>query len=215
MVGIIGIGWIQGDKFGSILKSYKSECSDKKKMQILFCEKSFLSGPISNFGRFEESSKNICFSAALALYDAGIDCSKRIKMNMGVLGTNEKGCLQSNINYFKDYVDFGRKVARGSLFIYTLASTPLSETAIAFGCQGPIVYMAFKKNYITLILDQANIMISQGEASELLVVSFAKEEAICFVVKNIDVDSEKYLSLGNMKSITDGLSQPTEVINRL
>jgi len=216
MVGIIGIGWIQESKFGSIFKSCESECPDKKGLQTLFCEKSFLSGPINNFGRFNESSRNICFSAALALHDAGIDYSKKIGVNRGVLGTNEEGCLQSNINYFKDYISSGRKIARGNLFIYTLASTPLSETAIAFGCQGPVAYMAFKENHVVSILNQANTMISQGEASELLVVSSAKEEAICFVLTNIDIGvSEKYVSLDSMKGVVNGLSQPSEVIKRL
>ncbi len=216
MVGIIGIGWIQGSKFGSIFKSCESECPDKKGLQTLFCEKSFLSGPINNFGRFNESSRNVCFSAALALYDAGMNYSKKVRVNTGVLGTNKEGCLHANINYFKDYVNSGRKIARGNLFIYTLASTPLSETAIAFGCQGPVAYMTFKENHIALILDQADAMISRGEASELLVVSSVKGAAICFVLKNVDVEaSEKCLSLNDMKSIVDGSSQPLEVIKRL
>jgi len=213
MVGVVGIGWIQENKFGSILKSYQSQCLEKKELMTLFCEKSFLPGDINNFGKFKGSSRNICFSVALALHDAGIDCLDKTKTDLGIIGTNQEGCLQSNIDYFKDYVDSGRKIARGNLFIHTLASTPLSETAIAFGCQGPVMYMTFKENHISLTLDQAATMISQGETPRLLVVNGTIQAAICFVLKK--VDTEKSLSLKSLKNITDGLLQPSEVIDQL
>lgn len=132
---------------------------------------------------------------------------------MGVLGTNEEGCLQSNINYFKDYVDSGRKIARGNLFIHTLSSTPLSETAIAFGCQGPVVYMTFKGNHTALILDQADAMISRGEASELLVVSSAREAAICFVLRQKDDNHvEKICLLEEAIALAENVSNLDELI---
>jgi len=42
---------------------------------------------------------------------------------------------------FLDYVQAGRKLGRGSLFIYTLPSSPLAEAAIHFGLQGPVLYI--------------------------------------------------------------------------
>lgn len=62
---------------------------------------------------------------------------------MGLIGTNRAGSLEANRLYFSDYLQAGRVLARGNLFVYTLPSSPLAEAAIHFGFQGPMLYMGF------------------------------------------------------------------------
>ena len=65
------------------------------------------------------------------------------KRNIGLMGASEAGCLASNRAYFQDYLGGGRTLARANLFVYTLPSSPLAESAIHFGLMGPMVYMGF------------------------------------------------------------------------
>ncbi|VAX38159.1 hypothetical protein MNBD_UNCLBAC01-584 [hydrothermal vent metagenome] len=214
MISITGVGWIKEDECGGVFRSYINKYSDKKNLQLMLGDSKILPESIKNFGRFNEITKNVCFSAALALYDAGINPSKD-GMFRGILSTDEEGCLPSNGNYFKDYVTCGRKLARGNMFIYTLPSTPIAEAAMVFGCQGPVMYLTFKENHIALILDQAYMMVAQKEASELLVIKSDQKESICFVVKDISIDTgKKYLSFEDINSMTRNRVTIAQIINQ-
>jgi 3-oxoacyl-[acyl-carrier-protein] synthase II len=78
--------------------------------------------------------------------DAGFSCIPQKKQDIGIVGASDSGSMQSDIDYFKDYLDCGRTLSRGNLFIYTLPSSPLGEAAIHFGLQGPLLYAASAEN---------------------------------------------------------------------
>ena len=65
----------------------------------------------------------------------------------------QEGSLQSDLEYFRDYLEGGRTLSRGNLFIYTLPSSPLGEAAIHFGLLGPLLYAASEGNALTAVLD--------------------------------------------------------------
>ena len=190
MIIISGIGWISKQKYGCIKRKIRKDYTDIKSLHSELQNESTFLYPVKNFGRFDATSKMACCVGALALHDAGIKYSKNYEQDIGIIGTNTNGCLKSNLNYFKDYVQTGRKLARGNLFIYTLPSSPLSEAAIHFGFQGPLFYIGFpqkqkqiRANSRSPLLQYAEGMIYREEASTILAMKVDEKKAVCFVIK--------------------------------
>ncbi len=123
------------------------------------------------------------FAVSLALQDAGIEYSPLRKQDIGIVGTNAEGSLQSDKEYFRDYLEGGRTLSRGNLFIYTLPSSPFGEAAIHFGLLGPVVYAASESNALTSVLDMAADMILANEAPVMLVGKAEADEAVFFVLE--------------------------------
>ncbi len=178
MINIYGIGWINQQEYGCVMKglqeSYAGDALPKKKM---------FSHAFKNFGRLDSISKMTCSAIALALKDAGLDCSPVLKQDIGIVSTNTSGCMETDVNYFKDYLDCGRTLARGNLFIYTLPSSPAGEAAIHFGLQGPVLYIASRDNSIAAALRTASEIVLNNEASVMLAGTAEADSAIYFVLK--------------------------------
>lgn len=138
--------------------------------------------PFKNFGRLDEVSKLVCYAAALALQDAGDTYDSNQKKDMGLIGTNADGSLQSDIDYFRDYLDSGRKLSRGNLFLYTLPSSPLGEAAIHFGLQGPLFYMTSGHASLPAVLRTASEMLMLGETPSVLAGINTEDEAVYIVL---------------------------------
>ncbi|MBA3016669.1 MAG: hypothetical protein KJ550_04710 [Proteobacteria bacterium] len=216
MIIIRGIGWIKPTEYGSILKKLQGNYNELKSLHSRLLQESVLRYPIKNFGRFDDSSKMTCCSIALALNDAGITYSNSTKNDIGVLGTNDNGCIKSNLSYFKDYVASGRIMARGNLFIYTLPSTPMAEAAIYFGFQGPLLYVKFQVNQIPSMLRFAGKMILREETSKMIAVEASEEKAVCFVLdKKNDASNMQTLFLEDILDITEKISDFDEMIEML
>jgi len=147
--------------------------------------------PVKGFGRYDRVSQMTCCVAALAFHDAGMSYAQNRKQDIGILGTNSDGCLQSNLDYFKDFVANGRTLGRANYFVYTLPSIPMSEAAIHFQCRGPLLYMAFPKESVASMLRQADRMILRGESMAMLAVSASEEDAQCFMMSRADDVSGK------------------------
>ena len=150
---IRGIGWMSQEGYGCIRKglhrSFPSVAGSSLSKQDIF------SHPFRNFGRLDKTSKMTAYAVALALRDSDMGYSADRKQDIGIIGTSREGSLRSDIEYFKDYVENGRSIGRGNLFIYTLPSSPLGEAAIHFGFSGPLLYAAVNENSIAKILDMA------------------------------------------------------------
>lgn len=144
--------------------------------------KGIFSYPFKNFGRLDADSKMVCYSVALALKDAGESYSFDSKKDIGIIGTNMDGSLQSDIDYFKDYVAYGRKLSRGNLFIYTLPTSPLGEAAIHFGLQGPLFYMTSGYEILPLVIRTAEEMLLLNETQMVVAGMNNKDEAAYFVL---------------------------------
>jgi len=157
---------------------------------------SLFSYPVKGFGRFDRVSQMTCCVTALAFHDAGMSYAQDRKQDIGILGTNSHGCLQSNLDYFKDFVANGRTLGRANFFVYTLPSIPMSEAAIHFRCQGPLLYMTFPREPVASLLGQADGMILRGESKAMLAVRASEEDAQCFMMRRVDdVSGEQALEL--------------------
>jgi 3-oxoacyl-[acyl-carrier-protein] synthase II len=177
-ISIIGIGWINGMEYGCVIKNQRTPYQDRS-----ILKKEILSMSCSNFGRIDNASKMTCYAGALSLEDAGIAFSHDLKQDIGLIGTNNKGSLETDVNYFKDYLKTNRTSSRGNLFIYTLPTSPLGEAAIRFGLQGPLLYIAASENSLISVIETAAEMILFDESPVMLAGMSREDEAVYFVLK--------------------------------
>jgi 3-oxoacyl-[acyl-carrier-protein] synthase II len=177
MVDVRGIGWITDREFGSVKSGCRSGYSDR-----MVLRKELFSSPFKGFAKLDPVAAMLCFSIELALKDAGIEYDTDCWQQAGIIGTNSGGCLQSDIRYFRDYLDSGRVMGRGNLFIYTLTSSPLGEAAIHFGMKGPLLYVAAQKGGLCEALEAAADMMVVDGASMMVAGCAEEDEAVYFVL---------------------------------
>ncbi|MBU1713010.1 MAG: hypothetical protein KKD47_07895 [Proteobacteria bacterium] len=216
MIVITGIGWLTRQEYGCLISKLNKPHEGFGSLYSYFKHKSYFSCPVKNFSRFDAISKMTCFSAALALKDAGISYSVKHKQDIGIYGANKAGCLDSNLNYFQDYISSGRILARGNLFIYTLPSIPLAEASIHFGLSGPLLHMSFHEKRIPCLLSFAGDSITGGETPSILAISAEENDAICFVLKQeADISPGKNVGLQKVISATGNTYTFDEMINAI
>ena len=179
-----GKGWVTGDKFGCENKQISSAHDGISSLYSKLRGDLILPEGIKNFGRFDMPSKLVCCAAALALHDAGVVPADDEKGSYGIVGTSEDGSLHSNEKYFRDYIEEGRDLARGALFIYTLPSSPLAEAAICLDLRGPMIYIGVNDNHMEKALCHAQSMIIHGDAQVMLAVCYSEKDAKCYCLKN-------------------------------
>jgi len=177
-----GCGWVKEHGCGCAQKRLEWQYADTQLLCDQLLRDNVLNYPIKNFVRFDQASKIAILSVALAFHDAGILYTRTEKQDIGILGMSLDGAFVSNLNYFKDYVECGRKLGRGNLFIYTLPSSPLAEAAIHFGLQGPLVYTRSAEKSKERLLAQAEFMVKNGEIQSVLAVILDIKEAECYFI---------------------------------
>lgn len=181
-INILGTGWLSRETYGSENLNRSVEYASRTSLSALGKTDGLFAYPVKNFGRFEPVSQRVCYVTALALQDAALEYSKDKNLDIGLLGTDLYGCEQANFNYFNDYIDGGRTMARANLFIYTLPSSPLAEAAVHFGLQGPLLYLRNQDASVDSLLTAAKRMICEGQASMMLVYELTDELDRCYVV---------------------------------
>jgi 3-oxoacyl-[acyl-carrier-protein] synthase II len=178
-----GIGWIAQSGYGCIRTGvhhpYLPEEARSLPKQDIFAH------PFRNFGRLDKTSKMTVCAVALAMRDSDVDYAPGQKRDIGIIGTSREGSLSSDMDYFKDYIENGRTISRGNLFIYTLPSSPLGEAAIHFGFTGPLLYTTAKDHSLETVLDMAEEMIDGRETTMMLAGWSSEQEAIYFVLSGV------------------------------
>jgi hypothetical protein len=213
---ISGIGWIGGREYGSVAKKMRRSYSHIASLRSDLEDRSLLLYPLKGFGKYDQVSKMTCCVTALALYDAGMPYSKTNKQAIGIFGTNTNGCLQSNVEFFKDFLDNGRTLGRGSLFINTLPCTPVAQAALYFKCRGPLLYLAFPERQLSSLLRECDSIILRGESPTMLAVRASEEDAICFVLRREkDVSAQKTFGIRAVSDVVDSIPQLDQTIGAL
>jgi len=187
-MGILGAGWINAERYGMWRSGSGGNYESFK--EIRSPEKEIFTYPVKNFGRFDLPSKFACISVALALKDAGISYEQGSHMDIGLLGTNSTGAVNANAAYYKDFVECGRTLGRGNLFIYTLPSSPLAEVSIYFGIEGPLLYVANTQGDLTDPIQTCSLLVSDGQAGQMVLVKYTTEGSLCYV---LDGDAQSTL----------------------
>ena len=178
-----GIGWVTGTAYGRMRHGetrartdHRSNAGITSSVDALFRRK------VERFGRFDPVSQMACLACEFALQDAGVEYSPDARQEIGILGAGFEGSLAANAVYFKDYVESGRILARGNLFVYTLPTAPLGEAAIHFGFQGPIFSLISPATPLADALETASLLVKNGDAPAMLVVQAEAEAAVAAFV---------------------------------
>jgi len=185
-IALAGVGWIVGNECGTRRKGNSGPNESLSSLHVRLKHQSVSPNPIREFGRFDEASKLTCCAVALALEDASPVPRSRPEEDLGIVGTNAHGALETNSLYYKDYLENGRTLARGNLFVYTLASSPLTAAAVHFGCLGPILHLIPSSQDAAAPLRCAERLIMNRQAPGMLVLWRAKEDALCVLLNRAD-----------------------------
>ncbi len=182
---VSGAGWIQGGRCGGYRRIAARTLVSPDPGELAR-DKELFAAPPKNFARFDAVSRMACCVCALALKDAGMGAGAG--GHTGLFGTNENGCLETNAAYFKDYVQAGRILARGNLFIYTLPSSPLAEAAICFRLTGPILYWGFPGDAgrgaaLAEVAGLAANAVEEGTADSMLAMNADEQAGLCLVLR--------------------------------
>jgi hypothetical protein len=213
---VAGIGWITASEYGCVRRQMRRSYAEMRLLRSEMLAESIFSYPVKGFAKYDRVSQMTCCATALALYDAGMPYSESRKQDIGILGTNSDGCLQSNLDFFGDFVENGRTLGRANLFVYTLPSIPIAEAAIHFKCEGPLLYMAFPREPIASLLRQSEGMIVREEAEAMMAVRATEEDAQCFVVRRPeDVSNRPLLTLDQLIELAERTPSAPEMIQAL
>ncbi|MCK5529066.1 MAG: hypothetical protein KAI74_05240 [Kiritimatiellae bacterium] len=187
MTVVTGIGYITKGSCGGIRQDVSYAVENIKAAYTELKAVGVLDGKVKNFGRFDNDSKRALLVSGLALQDAGIEYPLPEDYECGIILGNQAGAVESNYIYFKDYVDSGRIISRGNLFVYTLPTSSIGEAAIYYGLRGPLLYVSNSDPLPTALMQAADI-IEGNESESMLVLSENKDEMICFVLENSGSD---------------------------
>ena len=92
---------------------------------------------LDNFRRGDAKVRTYILASILAHRDASVDAVRET----AVIDFGRQGCHEQDIEYFNDYLEHGRHLGRGHLFVGTLPTTPQCEAAISLKLTGPGFYM--------------------------------------------------------------------------
>jgi 3-oxoacyl-[acyl-carrier-protein] synthase II len=198
-VSVLGMGWLTKEGYGCVKSGWRRSFAAGEDRGSL-SKQGVFTHPFRNFGRMDAVSRTTACAVALALRDAGIAYAPELKQDIGLVGTCAEGSLRTDREYFKDYIDGGRTLSRGNLFIYTLPSSPLGESAIHFGLQGPLLYAATADHSLRALFGMAGAIVADGEAAMMLAGKAEEEEAFFLVLGAGD-------GPGALCTMTDALSR--------
>lgn len=125
--------------------------------------KQVFSDPYPHFGRMDRYSRLGVAAVALALRDAGVEHQSRSRP-VALIGSTVRGCIETDIAFFKAVRTQGPQYASPHLFAYTLANTFLGEAAIRFNLAGPTFILNEPDHGGLFALTMALTMIDNGES---------------------------------------------------
>ncbi len=202
---VTGISWMGKESCGGVSSDRGFNFNSLKGLHTHLQDASVLSSAIKNYGRLDSASKMACCTIAMGIYDAGLTYSDGNLHRMGVVAASPEGCLDANLAYFEDYINHGRSIARGSLFVYTLPSSPLADAAIHFGCQGPLLYQYEPSAPLTSIMARVENFLADGEATRMAIYMNDAHSALCLVISALTTD--KYLVDSDVSAIVTTLQK--------
>lgn len=138
-----------------------------------------------NFRRSDQKSRAYIVTTLLAFYDAGI--RKTGYSNVAILDCGREGCHHENLLYFHDYLENGRLLGRGHLFVGTLPSTPLSEAAISLRLNGPAYYIDTLGEY-DIAYSEIESLLEDREIEQALFFHFEKNTVYCFCIGRGEIE---------------------------
>ena len=215
---ISGISCMTDQACGSLQRGWQKKFETPGILYEELEAEGFFSVPLHKVRWLHTVSQRYCLAAALTLRDAfESSAAARIAApQVGILSLNRDGALRSNLDYFKDYVQSGRKLARGNLFIHTLPTSPLAEVAITFGLKGPLFHLSASEPEWNLLFDRSEALGQAASGLNLLCCAASEHAIICFFLSpDGSQTEEKCISVQQMKSSIGNLWDLKDVFRAL
>jgi 3-oxoacyl-[acyl-carrier-protein] synthase II len=213
MISVRGAGWLTKTGYGCLRRGLDYRFEQGEGVHSL-ARQGLFSHPFKNFGRLDTISRMTVSAVALALQDAAIDYSPSEKQDIGIIASSCEGSLQSDINYFRDFIENGRTLSRANLFIYTLPSSAPGEAAIHFGLTGPLMFMTSLDGTLSGCIDIAADMVAAGETGAMLVGTIVQDEAVYVVLGRSGRDSS-LCTVAEARSIAASTRDIPEILRQL
>lgn len=166
----------------------------------------FIDRPVKYFGRLTTESRFGLCAASMALRASPQRESG--DSEIGIVSASVDGCLRDNREYFRDYVDCGRTLGRGNLFIYTLPTSVAGEIAIALSLTGPCMFVQDDGQPLTSLARNAQRLIVDGEADGMLALWSEPDAAFCLAIDSGEGDD-------TIASMLDSQSTPSQLLHSL
>jgi len=215
---VAGIGWIFGEMCGSVRRGWQEEFKDSDTLYRQLETSGVFNTPLRKVRWFCDVSQRFSLASALALRDA-FDLAGQIALDpakIGMLGLSRDGALKANVEYFKDYIQSGRKSARGNLFIRTLPTSPLAQVAMIFGFKGPIFHMSTQQPRMAALIERGNAFGRRAENMNLLCCVSSEKGVISFFLKpELGTKREGLYSTAELNTLIGHLWKLEEVLEAL
>ena len=204
-MNVTGISWILSARYGTARLRRSGMHATLRDLYKTLRNDGTITAPFQNFGRFDENSRLVCLGVALALQDAGLSVGNPGGRDIGLLVSSTDGATNSNIVYFRDYMEGGRKLGRGNLFIYTLPTSPAAEAAIHFHLTGPLLYVGRGTLDHEAALVDSGAIIRDGLTSGMLCILLNKTSAVCVVVEREPLPGQTSMTIEAAVDLTEQL----------
>jgi 3-oxoacyl-(acyl-carrier-protein) synthase len=159
--------------------------------------------PVKYFGRLTTDSRLGLCAASMALRATPWQASS--DREIGIVSSSPDGCLRDHQAYFQDYVESGRTLGRGNLFIYTLPTSVAGEIAIALTLTGPCMFVQDDVQPLTALVRHAQRLVADGEADGMLALYSDPQAALCFAIDAGERDDTILKLLADPQSTPSGL----------
>lgn len=194
-LGIAGLGWIAGGRFGAAYRGIEGSCQNFFLLRDELLERGILRDPFRRFAKLDDACRSACLVAALALHDEGVDDGADGTHDVAVLGTSESGSLETNRAFYEDYVAHGRRSGRGSLFVYTLPSIPASEVSMHFKLVGPTTWIGSAESRGQVLLERACALLRRGESAAALCLDVSESGGVAVLLRREPRGRERLIDL--------------------
>ena len=127
--------------------------------------------------RYSPGMRACWFAVGSVLAEAGFNPER-----IGCVACGTNGSHAENRAYFADYLEGGRKLGRGALFIQTLPTAVAAECALHFGLGGPLLYAIAEDGQMDDALALAEACLAQDGVEMMLVLRHNMRNASCMAM---------------------------------
>ncbi len=190
---------------GRVEHAIESSC-DAESVQALLGE------PVRNIGRFPDSVRAACMASALAMRTAGIRYPDEGNSRTAILSTGYAPTLDVNHRFFRDYIDAGRNMGRGNLFIYTLPTSAAAEVSIHFGLRGATFFIESETAPLVGALSAAADLIGNARVGNALLLWQDATDTLCLAVSAQSAPAGGAGSMSRLFRAAAGWRRPAEAL---
>jgi hypothetical protein len=198
--------WYSGEHYGVFAPSGRSWQKPSPPSSATADMLSIIDRQVKYFGRLTTESRFGLCAASIALREAhGQPSDGR---EIGIISSSSDASLRDNQEYFRDYVDAGRSLGRGNLFIYTLPTSVAGEIAIALLLTGPCMFVHAEKLPLMSLIRNGERIVADGEAEGMICLWSEPDAALAFAIDSGEGDD-------SILALLDSQSNPAKLIHCL